>query len=204
MNVIVSPFLWLATLLSMATIAFAALFFLRSVLKWMNVNPFGRIPYHLTRITEPMVRPVRSQLGGLTFRFDLVPFITGIMILIVGLVSAGLLAQFGVVFGGLAEIVSDGLVLSRAMIAQLVRLAGLLLVIAVWVRMLLPYFNIGYSNRLFRFLFKITEPVLAPLRRFCILGMFDFSPLIVMLVVPILTKLLANAIAGIGSVGLVD
>jgi uncharacterized protein YggT (Ycf19 family) len=42
----------------------------------------------------------------------------------------------------------------------------------------------------------ITEPVLKPLRRFFVAGMFDFSPLVAMFIVQIITPVLANLVAG--------
>ncbi len=70
-------------------IGVAALLFLRVLLTWPGANPFGRIPYHLTRITEPLVRPVRSQFGGGRYlRYDLIPLVMGVLILVTGLFIA--------------------------------------------------------------------------------------------------------------------
>ena len=99
MNLIALALYWLSLLLTAATIIFAALFFLRAILKWMNVNPFAKIPYHLTRITEPMVRPLRSQFGGPVLRYDLFPLLVGILILTLGLSMASLIGQQGGLVG---------------------------------------------------------------------------------------------------------
>ena len=197
MNLIALALYWLSLLLTTATIIFASLFFLRVILKWMNVNPFAKIPYHLTRITEPMVRPLRSQFAGPTLRYDLIPLLMGVMILVVGLFIASMLGQFGVILQSISFIASAGGLMSAAMLAQFVRLLGLLYVVAIFLRLFLPFFGIGYMNPFFRFLYVITEPLLKPLRRFLVFGMFDFSPIVAMFLVQLLIGLIANAIEGI-------
>jgi YggT family protein len=198
LNLIALALRWLSVILTTATIIFAALFFLRVILKWLNVNPFAKIPYHLTRITEPMVRPLRSQFGGPTLRYDLIPLLMGVMILVTGLFIASMLGQLSFILLSISLIVRSGLLFSAAMLGELIRLVGLLYVVAIFLRLFLPFFGIGYTNPFFRFLFRITEPLLKPLRRFLVFGMFDFSPIVAMFLVQLLTGLIANAIAGIG------
>jgi len=181
-----------------ATILFAALFFLRVILKWMNVNPFAKIPYHLTRLTEPMVRPIRAQFQGPTLRYDLVPLIMGVLILATGLFIASMLSQLGSYVDAIVLLIFSGRLMSSTMLAVIVRLLGLLYVIAIFLRFFLPYFGVGYRNPSFRFLFAITEPLLKPMRRFFVIGMFDCSPIVAMILVQFLTGLAASAIAGMG------
>ena len=55
----------------------------------------------------------------------------------------------------------------------------LLRVLMSWV----PMFTqrpLDYSNPLVKILLDLTEPVLAPLRRFLIIGMLDLSPMVVL------------------------
>ncbi|MFL6273736.1 MAG: YggT family protein [Blastocatellia bacterium] len=198
MNLLVLALYWLSWIITAGTIIFAGLFFLRVILKWMNVNPFAKIPYHLTRITEPMVRPLRAQFAGPTLRYDLIPLLMGIMILVVGLFIASMLGQLGAIMQLVGFLVNSGQTVSSGMLAALVRLLGLLYVVAIFLRLFLPFFGVGYMNRFFRFLFVITEPLLKPLRRFLVFGMFDFSPIVAMFLVQLLVGLIANAIAGVG------
>jgi YggT family protein len=198
LNLLVLALYWLSWIITAGTIIFAGLFFLRVILKWMNVNPFAKIPYHLTRITEPMVRPLRSQFAGPTLRYDLIPLLMGIMILVVGLFIASMLGQLGAIMQLVGFLVNSGQTVSSGMLAALVRLLGLLYVVAIFLRLFLPFFGVGYMNRFFRFLFVITEPLLKPLRRFLVFGMFDFSPIVAMFLVQLLVGLIANAIAGVG------
>jgi uncharacterized protein YggT (Ycf19 family) len=191
-------FNWAALLIGTATVLFASLFFLRVILKWMNVNPFAKIPYHLTRLTEPMVRPIRAQFPGPALRYDLIPLIMGVLILATGLFIASMLGQLGSYLDAMVLLVLGGQVVSSTMLGVLIRLLGLLYVVAIFLRFFLPYFGVGYMSKFFRFLFAVTEPLLKPMRRFFVIGMFDCSPVVAMILVQFLTGLIANAVAGLG------
>lgn len=195
MEIIAKALYWLSWIIFWGTIAFAGLFLLRVMLNWMGANPFGRVPYYLTRITEPMVRPIRYQFGRVpTMRFDLIPLVMGVMILVTGLFLSSVIWQFVGILINLDIAMHIGV--TRLLIGEVVKLVGLLYVVAIFLRFFLPFFGVGYNNKLFRFLFVITEPLLKPLRRFFVIGMFDFSPIIAMFIVQLLTGFLANAIKG--------
>jgi len=177
-------------------VAVAAFLFLRVLLTWLGANPFGRIPYHLTRLTEPLVRPVRSQFsGGRYLRYDLIPLVMGVLILVTGLFIASTLGQLSAIITAIGRNITSGAIASTAMMGELIRLIGLLYVVAIFLRFFLPFFGVGYRNRFFHFLFAITEPLLKPLRRFFVAGLFDFSPIVAMFIVQILTGFLAEVVS---------
>jgi YggT family protein len=69
-----------------------------------------------------------------------------------------------------------------------------LLVLTLWLvmlgRVLMSWVDPTFSRPLGRFLFSVTEPILAPIRSVMPrTGMFDFSPLIVFLVLGVLLRL---------------
>ena len=196
MNLIVLAFYGLSLVVFWGTIAVASLLFLRVLLTWLGANPFGRIPYHLTRITEPMVRPVRGQFGGGRYlRYDLIPLVMGVLILVTGLFIASMLWQLGAILSAIAGNLMLGSIASGAMFRELIRLIGLLYVVAIFLRFFLPFFGVGYRHKGFHFLFAITEPLLKPLRRIFVAGMFDFSPIVAMFIVQILTGFLAELVS---------
>lgn len=196
MTLIVLLLYGLSLVVFWGTIAVASLLFLRVLLTWIGANPFGRIPYHLTRITEPMVRPARSQFGGGRYlRYDLIPLVMGVLILVTGLFIASMLGQFAAIISAIGRNIMLGAIASGAMIGELIRLGGLLYVVAIFLRFFMPFFGVGYRNKFFHFLFVITEPILKPLRRFFVAGMFDFSPIVAMFAVQILTGLLADLVS---------
>jgi uncharacterized protein YggT (Ycf19 family) len=193
---LLAPALYILSLVVFwGTIAVASLLFLRVILSWLGANPFGRIPYHLTRITEPMVRPVRSQFGGMRLRYDLIPLVMGVLILVTGLFIASMLGQLGQILLAIGKNVMLGALASGTMAAEIIRLLGLLYVVAIFLRFFLPFFGVGYRHKLFHFLFVITEPLLKPLRKIFMAGMFDFSPIVAMFIVQILTNVLAEIVS---------
>ena len=80
-------------------------------------------------------------------------------------------------------------------IAQILRIYGFI----VFGRVLLswgPMFTqkpLNYSNPLVKFLLDVTEPVLAPVRRFAMIGSIDLSPILVLVVLNVVASVLADA-----------
>lgn len=195
MNILVLALKVLSLVVFWGTIFVSSMLFLRVVLTWLGANPFGRVPYHLTRITEPLVRPVRSQLGGLRQRYDLVPLVIGVLILVTGLFISSMLVQLGAILQAIGRNLMLGSITSPAMGAEVIRLFGLLYIVAIFLRFFLPFFGFSYRHKFFHLLFVITEPLLKPLRRVFIAGMFDFSPIVAMFIVQILTNVLAGFVS---------
>ena len=67
--------------------------------------------------------------------------------------------------------------------------------ICLLVRIFLPYLTGFQGNRLYQFVFDITEPVLGPIRRVIppVMGL-DFSPMIAMLLVSIVRMVLSTLV----------
>lgn len=128
-------------------------------------------------------------------RFDLIPLVMGVLILVTGLFIASMIGQLGAIIAAILGNIMSRAIASAAMVGELIKLTGLLYVVAIFLRLFLPFFGIGYRNKLFHFLFMITEPLLKPLRRFFVAGMFDFSPIVAMFIVQILTGFLARLVS---------
>jgi uncharacterized protein YggT (Ycf19 family) len=184
---------WLGKLALFATFAVAALFLLRVILAWAGVNPFARIPYHLTRITEPMVRPLRFQFSGRSTRYDLLPLVAGILVFFVGLIIADAIWQIAAIVRDIYRAFTFDRFSLLFALKMLVFIVGDSYILAILLRLILPFLGVGYGNRFMRFLFRITEPLLKPLRRYLTFGMFDLSPMVALMGV----KLLMGIIAGI-------
>lgn len=77
-------------------------------------------------------------------------------------------------------------------VLQIIGLLLRLFELALLARIILSWFpNVDRGNPIIRFLYDITEPVLRPIRDMLPAnGMFDFSPLIVFVVIQVLTTLL--------------
>ncbi|MCI0485537.1 MAG: YggT family protein [Blastocatellia bacterium] len=192
MDFIVFVFNLLGTIIFWATIGVSGLLFLRVIMTWLGVNPFGRVMYNLTKITEPFVRPLRQQVGGRFMRYDLMPLVLGVLVLFIGLFIASMIWQLTGIFDNIVRNALRGTLTFKFLLANLISLAGLLYVLAIFLRFILPYFGFGYGNRTLRFIYSITEPLLKPLRRIFVMGMFDFSPFIAMIIVQLATGILVG------------
>ena len=75
---------------------------------------------------------------------------------------------------------------------QIISLLLQLFELALLARIILSWFpNVDRNNPIIQFLFDVTEPVLKPIRNLLPPGgMFDFSPLIVFLIIQVLTTVL--------------
>lgn len=169
---------------------------LRVILNWAGANPFSRLSYNLTRLTEPLVRPMRYQFAGRITRYDLMPLLMGVMILVTGFFIYGTIGEFAGILLRVGTAVRLDSITPRFVISILIQMVGSLYVLAIFLRFFLPLFGVSYANSFFRFLFVITEPLLKPLRRVFVAGMFDFSPLVAMFIVQLLTPVVANLVGG--------
>lgn len=67
----------------------------------------------------------------------------------------------------------------------------------IFIRIILSFLNIGPYNPIGRFIYELTEPVLGPARELIYklginTGMFDFSPLLAILILRIISSILRN------------
>ncbi len=181
---------WAATAIGAAGIL---LMILRAIFNYADVNPFTWHARNVRRVTDPVIMPVRRML--MTFRLDpaVAPFIV-VILLIVALV---LLVQFaGTVVNTIAGILY--VVGNRQPGAPSAILGYLLFgllglyTLAIFARILFSWVSAGYGNRLGRFLIQITEPLMAPLRKWVpTVGMFDVSPIIAFVIVWIAQSIVA-------------
>ena len=78
-----------------------------------------------------------------------------------------------------------------SLLLQLINLVFTLYTFAIIARALLPWLRISEYHPLMRFLIRITEPVLAPLRRYIPpVGGLDFTPVIALIVLWLIEQLL--------------
>jgi len=175
---------WLPTIVTCVTAIIAGLLVLRVVVSYATSNPFAWLPYHLRKLTEPLVRPLRGQFDGRTMRFDLLPLVAAMVVFVIGLMVADLMLTLYAVVSNVYKTAVHGTVMDPGfLIKQFLILAFLLYIVAILLRVLLPLFGVGYRNALLRFVYAITEPLLRPLRRFFLIGMFDLSPWVAIIII---------------------
>ena len=178
------------------TLTLVTLLLLRILVGWLGSNPFAWVPSNLKKVTEPLVRTLRQPFSGQYMRFDLLPLVAAAMILFTGLFTSDMIWRVSGLLAVLSYTIEYSLVTQGFLLAWFITLLGTLYEAAIFVRILLPWFGVGYGSKLLRFLFKITEPVLKPIRRllgrFLAISMFDFTPIIALLLVRLLTGILAD------------
>ena len=70
--------------------------------------------------------------------------------------------------------------------------------LAIVARALLPWFRVSHYHPVMRFVVQITEPVLAPLRRFIpSAGGLDFSPMVALVILWVVQSLLRSLIVAL-------
>ncbi len=86
-------------------------------------------------------------------------------------------------------------------IIALTRILDIILMMMYWlilVRALISWVNPDPFNPIVQFLYQVTEPILAPVRRLLPMMAFDLSPLIVFFAIMFLQKFLIESLLEIG------
>jgi YggT family protein len=166
------------------------LMLLRLIVTYADLNPFSRTALSVRNWSDPLVNPVRRALTGYGVDPKYAPLIVVLIAILLGWFALQLVQTVLFTLGG---------VIVSAQRRDMISLVGFLLYGLLAVYSLLIFIRIVCSwglsprNRLMHFLLRVTEPVLAPFRRFIPpLGMFDISAIVVLL----LLRLLQEAIAG--------
>src|SRR6185503_15449947 len=172
---------WGVTALIVAAIL---LILLRSLFNYLDVNPFTWSAINLRRATDPVILPVRRALISFRLEPKVAPFIAILLILIAGYFVVQLAGSvLNTIAGVLFALTSGRIGIPVAILGYL--LFGLLglYTLLIFVRIIFSWGMMGYGNRWMRLLIRITEPLLAPLRRMVpMVGMFDVSPIVAFLV----------------------
>jgi YggT family protein len=83
------------------------------------------------------------------------------------------------------------------LLTQAINMLFSLYSLVIIARAFLPLLGANTFNPIVRFIYDITEPVLAPLRRFTIVGMYDFSPLAALIILTIVQSVVNNLLLSI-------
>jgi YggT family protein len=168
------------------------LILLRLLVTYADLNPFGWMALNVRRTTDPMVNPVRRGLSRAGLDPKLAPLLTILIAILLGYFAYSLVSTVLMTLNGVVQSLSDG---------RIVRLVGYLLFGLLAVYALLIFIRIVFSwgvsstNPVMRFLWWITEPLLAPFRRLIPpLGMFDISPIVVLLLLDLFQKAIAGTL----------
>jgi YggT family protein len=166
------------------------LMLLRTILNYADVNPFSWSARMVRSMTDPMVNPVRRGLVRAGLDAKLAPIVTILIAILLGYIAVQLVGAVTITLGGLVDS------LQRGAVIRLVgwSLYGLLAIYSLLIFMRIIFsWGVSSVNPVLRFLIRVTEPVLGPFRRLIPpLGMFDISPIVVLLLI----RLFQEAVAG--------
>ncbi len=170
------------------------LMILRLIFNYTDPNPFGligRFSFKIKKLTDKFVYPISRFLGERRIDTRLAPLIA--------LLGAIVVAYFTLQLFFYLFFAIDNVILG-IQTASITKVVGGILFGMLGIYSLLIVFRIimswiaVYTNKFLRFLIRMTDPVLEPVRRVIPpLGMFDLSPIIVL----VLLNFLQIAVQGV-------
>ena len=181
-------FIWYAVVTVIITVIVLVL--LRFILNYADVNPFNRSFMLIRRYSDPIIDPVKRGLARAGLDPKIAPIVTILIAVLLGYFALQLVGIFLSTIDGTIRSLASGAIVS--LIGYL--LYGLLALYSLLIFMRIVFaWGASSVNRVLRFLIKVTEPILAPFRRLIPpLGIFDISPIVVLL----LLRLLQEAVRG--------
>ena len=168
------------------------LLLLRSLVNYAELNPFSWVAVTVRRFTDPFVQPVRRGLVRSGLDAKLAPLVAILIAVLLGYIAVQLVSAVMFTAAGIVASVQRGAV---------IRLIGYVLYGLLAVFSLLIFMRIVFSwgvssvNSFMRFLIRVTEPVMGPFRRIIPpLGMFDISPIVVLLLISLLQRAIVGTL----------
>jgi YggT family protein len=168
------------------------LILLRSLFKRLDVNPFTWHAINVKRVTDPIVLPVRAMLVAMRVDPIVAPVIVIVVFIVIGFFVIQVVNGFLNTVAGIYTAASSGQPNAAVGILGYVLYALVgLYELLIFARIIMQWFVVSYGKRM-RFLIRVTEPLLAPLRRIIpLVGMFDFSPIIAFIILWVLQSAIA-------------
>lgn len=168
---------------------------IRVLLTWINPNPYTPVMRFLSRATDPVLNLGRRYLGLTLGGLDFSPVLVILVLHLAGTVLGRWLIMLGLGFPP-AVIVP---LVAWALLGFLNSIAWLLMVIMV-LRLIISLVQPSPYNVLVRIIYGLTEPMLAPLRRFFPPGPkgLDLRPVFFLLALILVLVVLDQLGAGLG------
>ncbi|MFN2513758.1 MAG: YggT family protein [Pyrinomonadaceae bacterium] len=177
-----------------AIIGIIVLVLARVIVNYSDMNPFNRTAITIRQFSDPLVNPVRRILISYGLDQKLAPFVTILIAILIGWLLLELVSSVVFTVGGVLTSLQRGAL--RSLIGYV--LFGVLAVYSMLIVMrIILAWGMTYGNRIMRFLVRVTEPILGPFRRIIPpLGMFDISPIVVLLILQLFQRAIAGTLIG--------
>jgi YggT family protein len=184
---ILSLFVWYA--IATIILVIIVLMIARLILNKADFNPFSRPVIMLRRWTDPLVNPVRMSLVQFGFSANVAPLVVILIAILFGYFASRFInLVIGTIRGLIASVLFSSPI---SFVGYLIFGVLAFYSLAIFLRIVMSW-GASSRNRLLHFLIRLTEPILAPFRRIIPpLGMFDISPIIVLVLLDLLQKAVA-------------
>ena len=191
----------LGQLIGLATWIYVILIFTRVMLTWVNPNPYTPFMRFLSRAVDPVLsrgrRMMPFTLGGIDFS----PLLVTLLVLLIGQLVGKWLVLVGQ--GAPGSIILPLLALT---LVQLLDSIAWILMVIMAARLIISLVNPSPYNILVQIIHGLSEPLLAPMRRFFPVGPggLDLRALIFLVIVILVRMVLLQSLVRvvIGRIGI--
>jgi len=175
--------------------ALAVVFAVDWLVRTRRIGPFNPVARFFRTSVDPLLAPIERRVvraGGMPTS---APWWALVAVVVGGILLIYLLGFIGGLLGGIASAAQTG---PRAVGVLLVSLTFGLLQIALLVRVVSSWFQMSPYSRWIHWSYRLTEPILAPLRRVIpSLGMIDITPIVAYFLLRILGNVVVGAVASL-------
>jgi YggT family protein len=182
------------TVVIYAMLVFVVALILRLIFNYSDPNPFGavgRFSYNLKKATDRFVYPAARLLA--TFRVDtrLAPLVTIFLSIGLAYFTLQIIGNTFFIIDGLTEAILRNN--AKALIGFVLYALVSIYILFIFIRFLASWFVFA-RNTFLGFVRRVTDPVLLPVQRLIPpIGMFDISPMLVLLLLGFLQTIILRA-----------
>jgi YggT family protein len=182
------------TVVIYAMLVFVVALILRLIFNYSDPNPFGavgRFSYNLKKATDRFVYPAARLLA--TFRVDtrLAPLVTIFLSIGLAYFTLQIIGNTFFIIDGLTEAILRNN--AKALIGFVLYALVSIYILFIFIRFLASWFVFA-RNTFLGFVRRVTDPVLLPVQRLIPpIGMFDISPMFVLLLLGFLQTIILRA-----------
>jgi len=163
-------------------VALIVLMLIRLIVDGADLNPFGATYRNVRRLSDPLVAPARGFLRQFFADPKYAPIIVIVVAILTGLLAWNLLGTLFQMVQGITWALRMGSL--PALLGFVFHGLISIYILMIFLRVIFSMAMVSYSNRLMRFLFHTTEPLLGPLRKKVppISGRWDISPIVAFII----------------------
>lgn len=181
MLIISKTYLWLSWAIAVFIVGIIVLMVVRLIVDALDLNPFGWMSRTMHRLTDGLIIPVRGGLRNVGMDPKFAPLVVILIVILLGFFLLRLVGAIAATIGGVLISIREGALIS--VLGYILYGAISIYILLIIIRIVFSWGRVSYRNRIMRFLFDVTEPLLGPLRRIIPpLGWIDISPIVAFII----------------------